>query len=346
MKHQNTFFSGRRAACLLLALLLAVLPGAAPAAKDAETPVYHPETDACGLRGFDSDSGYQYVIMGWYPYEADGTPAPVLWQVLGVEEGKALLLSTYIIDAHQPVEVSDREIAEKKKYRAIADYGETDLNTWLNDVMIYDLLGDEPVFAAVTEEQYGRLYPLTDREMMQTRYGFSEFRYYVQRSRWAFATPYALNKKLYPEVKGYFNRVTKDQKYGTSSYWVAAIKPPQKEGEPGRYLQLCAGILESNGDNRIGHLSYGFLSRTTVGLRVALRLDTSRIQVVSGTGSIYNPCRLALVNAETQSVETPPLRPEPTPAPTTPVPDNGKKHSLTEGPEGTPVPVPEWVNRT
>ena len=27
--------------------------------------------DPCGLRGWDLDSGYQYVIMGWYPYEKD-----------------------------------------------------------------------------------------------------------------------------------------------------------------------------------------------------------------------------------------------------------------------------------
>ena len=37
-------------------------------AAPAETAV-----DACGLRGWDFDSGWQYVILGYHPYEADGT---------------------------------------------------------------------------------------------------------------------------------------------------------------------------------------------------------------------------------------------------------------------------------
>ena len=145
------------------------------------------EVDACGLRGWNLESGWQYVIMGWYPYEIDpainkknandpamydpktyseDAKAPVLWQVLAVEDGKALLYTTYVIDAHQPMEISDPKIAEGKKYPEISDYGETDLNRWLNEVMIENLLADEPVLAAVTEEKYGRLYPLTDIELM------------------------------------------------------------------------------------------------------------------------------------------------------------------------------------
>ena len=29
------------------------------------------ETDPCGLRGWELENGYQYVIMGWYPYAKD-----------------------------------------------------------------------------------------------------------------------------------------------------------------------------------------------------------------------------------------------------------------------------------
>ena len=303
--------------------------------------------DASGLRGWDLNAGYQYVIMGYYPYEKDGTKAPVLWQVLAVEDGKALLYSTYIIDAHQPKEISDPNIADKHLYPAISDYGETDLNVWLNEVMIEDLLSDEPVLAAVTEEKYGRLYPLTDIELMTEEYGFTNQRFYEVRSRWAYATPYTLNKKIHPN---YGSKVQKDSVYGTSSYWVAALKRNDKTNEfmPGQQLQLCAGLADPHekGGTNIGHLSFGYLNRTSVGLRVALRLDISKIQVVSGNGSIWDPCRLAYVDEDDgkKVAVTPPLRPGPTPAPTTPAPVNKRPRLETPGPDVTPVPVPDWVN--
>ena len=329
---------------LILALVLLCCFSISPA-EDTD-PAY--TVDACGLRGWDLNAGYQYVIMGYYPYEKDGTKAPVLWQVLAVEDGKALLYTTYIIDAHQPIEISDKKIADAHKYPDISDYGETDLNVWLNEVMINDLLSDEPVLAAVTEETYGRLYPLTDYELMTEAYGFTYQRFYEVRSRWAYATPYTLNKKLHPN---YGNKVQKDSSKGTSSYWVAALKRDDKTGEqkPGKYLQLCAGIADPHekGGINIGHLSYGYLNRTTVGLRLALRLDTGRIQVISGNGSIWDPCRLAYVadkKAEEKEVLTPPVRPDPTPVPTTPAPVKERPKLETPGPDVTPVPVPDWIN--
>ena len=323
--------------------------------------------DPCGLRGWNLDSGYQYVIMGWYPYEKDPAinkknandpemydpatyseeaKAPVLWQVLAVEDGKALLYTTYVIDTHQPTEVDNKKDAEGRKYPEISDYGETDLNRWLNEVMIDMLLADEPVLAAVTEEKYGRLYPLTDGELMTEKYGFTNQRFYEVKSRWAFATPYALNKKLH---KNYGSKLQKDGKYGTVGYWVAALKRDENdEQKPGRYLQICAGIEESHkkGDTNIGHLSFGYLNRTTIGLRLALRLDTSRIQVISGNGSIWDPCRLAYVadkEAPEKEILTPPVRPEPTPVPMTPAPVKGRPTLAPPDPDATPVPVPEWI---
>lgn len=323
--------------------------------------------DACGLRGYDAGTGWQYVVMGWYPYEKDpaitkknandpemydpktyseDAKAPVLWQVLAVEDGKALLYTTYIIDTHQPTEVDNEKDAKGRKYPEISDYGETDLCRWLNDTMIDELLSDEPVLAAVTEERYGRLYLLTDAELMTEEYGFTAQRYYEVRSRWAYATPYALNKKLH---KKYGSKLSKDSSYGTSDYWVAALKRDGNgEQQKGRYLQLCAGIADPHekGGTNIGHLSFGFLNRTTVGLRVALRLDTSKIQVISGSGTIWDPCRLAYVEdkeAEEPVVLTPPVRPEPTPVPTTPAPVKGRPTLAPPGAEATPVPVPDWA---
>lgn len=329
--------------CFLFLLILVLVGSCAVSGAEENSA----SVDSCGLRGWNLENGWQYVIMGYYPYEKDGTKAPVLWQVLAVENEKALLYTTYIIDAHQPVECGDVKASKNGKYRYITDYGETDLNVWLNNVMIKDLLEDEPVLAAVTEEKYGFLYPLTDSEMMTETYGFTDQRFYEVRSRWAYATPYTKAKRLYPEIKNYFNPVQVDRKYGTSSYWVAQVKYP---GEQNHYLQICAGISDTKpGDNRgtnIGHLSYGMLTRATVGLRLALRLDVSKIQVISGNGSIWDPCRLAYVKDKTteqKEVLTPPLRPGPTPVPTTPAPVKGRPVLETPGPDVTPVPVPAWA---
>ena len=310
-------------------------------AAPAETAV-----DACGLRGWDFDSGWQYVILGYHPYEADGTKAPVLWQVLAVEDGKALLYTAYIIDAHQPMEVSGKD-AENKKYPDISTYAECDLNRWLNETMIGDLLADEPALAAVTEEELGRLYPLTDFELMNEAYGFTNQRFYEVRSRWAYATPYALSKKLYPD---YGSKVQKDDTYGTSSYWCANMKRNDKTLEEirGKRMQICAGIADPHekGGTNIGHLSNAFLNRTSVGLRLALRLDTSKIQVISGSGTIWDPCRLAYVEdreSGPKAVLTPPVRPDPTPVPTTPAPVKDRPTPAPPEAGATPVPVPDWA---
>ena len=291
-------------------------------AADDLPPV--PDVDACGLRGWDEFYGYEYVIMGYYPYEADGTPAPVLWQVLDVDQdtGRALLLTSYLVDVCQPIYCDDPAVANSKKYRRIDDYGESDMNVWLNETLFPRLLEGEPVIEAVTEEKYGRLYPLTDEELMTEKYGFPGVRYWAHPEKVTFATPYTLSVKLHPN---YGSRVNKDPDTGTSSYWAAALKYPG-----GEYMQICG--LD-------GHLSYGTLVRTTVGLRVALRLDISRIQVVSGTGTIWDPCRLGL--KEEGAIVTPLIHDEfPTPVPTTPKPRSGRKHATPDPALATPVPTP------
>ena len=60
-----------------------------------------------GIRSYDkADGGWQYVTMGVYPYEADGAMREVLWRVLFVENGEALLL------ADQVKENGDSQVAQ------------------------------------------------------------------------------------------------------------------------------------------------------------------------------------------------------------------------------------------
>ena len=332
----------RRIFSILLCLVLATL--CCPAFSAGEAPAASPETDACGLRGYDPARGWQYVIMGSYPYEADGTEYPVLWQVLAIEDGEALLYTTYVIDAHQAVEVSGAD-AKNKNYPNLSTYSETDLNRWLNETMIGRLLGSDPVLPAVVDTgDLGRLYPLSDFQLMTEAYGFTDQRYFEVRSRWAFATPYALEKEDYVN-----NRLLKDRVYGTVSYWAANLKRNHHTNEEltCKRMQVCSGYTDSHkaGDTNIGHLSNEYL-HSSVGLRLALRLDCSKIQVVSGSGTLWDPCRLAYVadkSAPQPAAVTPAVFPGPTPVPMTPAPVRGRPTLAPPETEATPVPVPDWA---
>ena len=119
---------------------------------------------------------------------------------------------------------------------------------------------------------------------------------------------------------------------------------------PGKYLQLCAGIADPHeqGGTNIGHLSFGYLNRTTVGLRLAVRLDTAKIQVISGNGSLFDPCRLAYVEDKTAQepvIRTPEVFPDSTPVPTPPATVKGRPKIEGPDPEATPVPVPEYIEK-
>lgn len=62
------------------------------------------------------------ITFGSYPQEADGTVKPIEWQVLAVEDGKALLISLYGLDA--------------KPYNskwADVTWESCSLRTWLNE---------------------------------------------------------------------------------------------------------------------------------------------------------------------------------------------------------------------
>jgi hypothetical protein len=84
--------------CLII--LSVVLLFACPAAVHSEPPA---------LRGFDAKLKYQYVYFGEYPTQADGTAEPVLWRVLGVQDGVAALMTEYIIDYLMFNDVKDND---------------------------------------------------------------------------------------------------------------------------------------------------------------------------------------------------------------------------------------------
>ncbi|MBE5786702.1 MAG: CapA family protein [Clostridiales bacterium] len=218
------------------------------------------------LRGYEKGKGYQYVLLGEYPYEKDGTAAPVLWRILDVEDGKALLLTEYVIDTQQAIFETDQKVIEKRTYRRINHYEESDICPWLDTEMVDRLFGQDPIVNALIKENGSRVFILTSEQFLTTKYGFSANMWNEQKSRQAQGTPYAIKQRnLYQDSSG------------CVSYWAATIKDPKDYK-----LQLV-------GYN--GHLSWGAYTRVNVGLRLSVRMDLSMLTVDGGEGTKKDPFR-------------------------------------------------------
>ncbi|GHU83876.1 hypothetical protein FACS1894196_4460 [Clostridia bacterium] len=235
----------------LIAALLAALcalcssPGAA-------------ENKATALRGWEKRNGYQYITLGVYPQEADETEAPVLWRVLEVWDGEALLLMEYILDVY-PVMFPGEGTKPRHETHS---FEESDLYVWLNGEMADRML--TPAEQAMLQSDRGRLFLLTKKEYRSPDYGFPTAEYGEQKARQCKGTPYALSRGLY-----------RDPTFGTSPYWLNYTK-----AQPDTRLQIV-------GYN--GHMSYAGYTRMDVGVRPAVRVALDRCFITAGEGSREAP---------------------------------------------------------
>lgn len=226
------------------------------------------------MRGYIKGQGYQYVNLGEYPYEADGTVRPVLWRILSIDDGIALLHMENVIDVKQVIFETDPKVIEKHTFRRISSYAESDLFPWINSEMLDNLMGDNPLRGAlVSDPELGTLRPLTKEEALTPAYGFSNNPWgeeiNAHPDRQGVSTPYARSKGLYVERAN-----------GKSPWWCIAIKNP---------TDYKFGLVGHN-----GHISWGAYTNTKVaGLRLAVRLDLARVRITGGDGSRNNPFMLA-----------------------------------------------------
>lgn len=268
---------------------------------------------AAGLRGYEKGNGWQYVYFGEYPYERDGTTAPVLWRILEVSDGKALLMTEYIIDTQQVVFESDPRKIERNEYRRLTCYADSDLYTWMNTTALDTLLGDDPIRDALIEEPGGgKFFILTMEQFLNVDYGFSPTRWDNQPTRHATGTPYAIR------ARGLFV----DMEISKSPYWAADIKSVD-----GYRMALV-------GNN--GHLSWGGYTRTNVGIRPSVRLDLSQIKVQGGTGTKKDP--YVLVSSGVSGVRTAEASAKPSATP-----GKAANPTATAAPTAIPSPVPTRV---
>lgn len=277
--------------------LLAVLLAAA-----CLLPCFSQAATTADLRGYQRKKPqYQYVYMGEFPYEKDGTVRPVLWRILDVSDGRALLLTEYVIDTSQVIFNSDPQNIKGKthNYRWIDTYDQSDLYVYLNTEYIDRLFGVDPIRSALLDEPGGgKLFVMNEEQYETPAYGFGSAPLGVHTERQATGTPYAVKQRgLYQDGKG---KVT---------YWVATLKNGSKD-----YKMKLVGVD--------GHISVGALTRVNVGLRLAVRLDLTNVQVTGGDGTKKTPFTLtaAAPAAETPAPTAAPApeatyAPLPTPAP-------------------------------
>lgn len=241
--------------------------------------------NAEGIRGYSEQDKYCYIQLGTYPTTAEGERAPVLWRVLDVTDEQALLLSDKILDVQQVIFCTDREESDKRKFRKISDYSESDLNVWMNETMLADLCSEEDFSAALVTGKYGRLYPLTDEQFLNPDYGFDKTRWITDDKclpcRQFGGTDYAKNHVL---IEGFTSKANSKlfvkKRWGSSDAWIAVVKDPD---------DYKLGLLGFN-----GHLSYGIYTRINVGVLPAMTLDLNKCAVTGGNGTKEDPFLLAV----------------------------------------------------
>lgn len=263
---------------LLLALVM-LLTGVCACAEDSAPQASEGTPAADVIRSWVKKEGWQYLQLGQYMYEKDGTMAPVLWRVLFVEDGKALMITEHVIDLCQPYFMDTKkdydfykEYKHKSRLPELTSIEETEVPGWFANVMWPVLIGDDPIGSAFVDEGSGRLFLMPTSEWCRTEYGFTKKKGDAPNpSRIAQVTPYVRYKRMYDWSS---RMVLYEKGYTGSCYWTSDMRP----GE--RRMQIV-GIN--------GHLSWGGWIRPNVGVRPAAKLDLKDIRIVSGSGTAKDP---------------------------------------------------------
>ena len=136
------------------------------------------------LRGYQE--GWQYVSLGAYPQEAAGAKTPILWRVLKVENGTALLVSDKILDA-----------AALDTGTANSGYQGSTLQSFLNGAFANEAFSADQKSALLPNGILGSVFLLTKEDIQNPAYGFTS-----DASRQSKATAYALAKSLHAATTG------------------------------------------------------------------------------------------------------------------------------------------------
>lgn len=241
-----------RFVCLLMAMMCLL-----PAMAEETEPT---------LRGWDKKEGYVYLTLGTFPQTAEGERLPILWRVLSVEDGRALILSEYILEArplHGDYQQYANKPTNKKKPGFNGDYTQTDMAKYLNGEFTANFAQGELDILA-EDETYGLFFLLSGDDLKNKAYGFTS-----NESRKAWGTEYALNNGLFKYManRGYH-----------SPYWTRTQSTSNVQG---------ARCIKSKGE--IGYIN---VITEDEGMRPACWLDLTVCHIQSGSGTKEDPYTL------------------------------------------------------
>ena len=199
------------------------------------------------LRGYSSSLGYQYVLFGRY-YQ-DYIDQPILWRVLTVKNGNALLLSEYILDT-RPFD-SDSNVWET-----------SDLRNWLNSEFYREAFSSAERGAILDGGSVGKVFILSDAELTNSSYGFNPNKNAQDPYRSA-------SGSMYSYSNGLWNVTESDY---TNYYDRTAPNSTNVE------------LVTSS-----GKIMLAKITRDNVGIRPAVWVNVSKLSFTNGEGGISYP---------------------------------------------------------
>jgi len=241
-------------------------------------------TFACAdtdLRGYAKKDGYQYVQLGAFPQDADGTVRPILWRILSVNDQYAYLLSEYVLFNNR-VHPDDQEYIAFK-----AAFNQTEMYTLLNGPFEGNPISKEEQEELKSKERLGRIHIaqtcfkdeaftpneqamlFTDEELGTVFLASAddlknrEMGFASANDRKAYGTEYASENGLFV----YQN--------GSSPYWT------RSQSQSHAYGTRCTKV-----DGAIGYIRCVVMNE---GCRPAVRLLLENISITGGSGTKDDP---------------------------------------------------------
>ena len=215
------------------------------------------------LRGYDKKDGYVYLTLGAFPQTKDGGELPILWRVLSVEDGRAYILSEYVLEArrvHGDYQEYANKPNNKKKPGFDGDFAQTELSLYMNGEFMSHFSAGE-LLLTIPHETMGTFFLVTAEDLKNKALGFG-----TNQSRKAWGTEYAVENGLFVYLP----------KYGEHSpYWTC-----DQSTSDARH----ARCIKDEGE--LGRIN---VITEDEGMRPACYLDMAKIVIASGTGTMEDP---------------------------------------------------------
>lgn len=223
---------------------------------------------AADFRPWNKEEGYQYVCFGHYPMTENGDVEPMRWIVLDVFGDYAFMLTELVVDCYPVIYETNQHVIEKKQYKHVTTFEETDLYQWMNTTMLNTLFTDDE--QAVLSNERGKIFLPTNEEYID-RYGWPRsIKDTSSKDRMCDATPYAIAQGVYRSpYKGSIG----------ATFWCNRMRG-------WRYMQIVGFD---------GHESWAGVTRMNVGVRPSILVKMDDVTIVSGKGTASNPFVLAPV---------------------------------------------------